>query len=131
MTTSLERTCLCFVIVDEKVLLLERQNTWFENGKYIPPGGLVDVSEEPAVGAARELFEETGLIVDAAALTLVRNYQSEDNNRFFDNYHFLTRICEGIAENKEPTRHSNIGWFALDQLPANTSQVVYDTLKHI
>jgi 8-oxo-dGTP pyrophosphatase MutT (NUDIX family) len=33
------------------------------------PGGLLDRGERPAVGAARELFEEAGVRVDAADLT--------------------------------------------------------------
>lgn len=131
MSQSLERTCLCFVIVDEKVLLLERQNTWFEKGKYLPPGGIVDTNEEPASAAARELFEETGLFVDKKDLVLVHNYQNEVNNRLFDNYHFISRICSGVATNKESDRHSNIGWFKLADLPDNTSQIVHDTLNKL
>lgn len=126
-----ERTCLCFVIIDEKTLLLERQNTWYENGKYLPPGGVVDTDEEPVTAAVRELFEETGLLVDEKDLVLVHNYQNELNNLLFDNYHFISRRCSGVATNKEPGRHSNIGWFPLTNLPANTSQIVHNILNKL
>ena len=35
---------------------------------WVTPGGGLDVGESPACGAARELFEETGLRVDPAQL---------------------------------------------------------------
>ncbi len=129
--SHLERTCLCFVIIDEKTLLLERQNTWYENDKYLPPGGIVDTDEEPEAAAVRELFEETGLHVNEKDLILVHNYQKELNGRLFDNYHFISRTCSGVATNKEPDRHSNIGWFQITDLPANTSQIVHATLDKL
>ncbi|MEY2665697.1 MAG: hypothetical protein RLZZ480_802 [Candidatus Parcubacteria bacterium] len=131
MSKPFERTCLCLVIVDEKVLLLERQNTWYENGKYLPPGGIVDNDEEPETAAVRELFEETGLVVNKKDLVLVNNYQNELNGRLFDNYHFITTTCTGVAINKEPERHSNMDWFPICDLPNNASEVVHAILEKI
>lgn len=59
------------VVVDgDRVLLVERDidpgaGTWCD------PGGHLEVDEPPAVAAARELEEETGVAVDPDALTLV------------------------------------------------------------
>lgn len=117
--------------MDEKILLLERQNTWYENGKYLPPGGIVDIDEEPESAAVRELFEETGLVVNKKDLVLVDNYKNEINGRLFDNYYFITTACTGVATNKEPERHSNIDWFPIHNLPANTSEVVRAILEKI
>lgn len=130
-TKATQKTTLCFVIKDEKILLLERQNTWYENKKYLPPGGNVDSDETPKQAAIRELFEETGLTVDENQLELIWNYQNNLRNKEWDNYYFLARECTGELKNVEPHRHSNVGWFSLDNLPKNTSQIVYDTLKNI
>lgn len=124
-------TTLCFVIKDNKILLLERQNTWYENNKWLPPGGNVDPGEDPQISSARELLEETGLLVDVSSLKLIWHYQNELNNDHWDNYYYLADDYTGTLENKEPDRHSNIGWFHLNDLPKNTSQVVYDTLKQL
>ena len=129
MADAIQKTVLCFVIVNNKILLLERQNTWYENMKYLPPGGNVDADETPRIAAARELFEETDIRVDSNYLKLIREYESETNGRLFHSYYFLAQACEGVEDNKEPSRHSNIGWFPLDGLPENTSKVVYDTLE--
>ncbi|WP_306212037.1 NUDIX hydrolase [Actinoplanes sp. RD1] len=69
--THIERRAARVLLVDaaDRVLLLHGgdparpdQLWWFT------PGGGLDAGETPAQGAARELFEETGLRVDPAAL---------------------------------------------------------------
>ena len=131
MEKSIQKTTLCFLIKDEKILLLERQNTWYENEKYLSPGGNVDLNEDPKKAAVRELFEETGITVAENDLELIWNYQNVLNNKDWDNYYYLVRTCTGTLINKEPNRHSDVAWFPLNDLPKNTSEVVYDTLKKI
>ncbi|WP_305782868.1 NUDIX hydrolase [Symbioplanes lichenis] len=69
--THIERRAARVLLVDadDRVLLLHGSDParpghfwWFT------PGGGLDAGETPAEGAARELFEETGLRVDPAAL---------------------------------------------------------------
>ena len=43
----------------QEVLLTERA----DNGQWAPITGILDPGEEPAVGAAREALEETGVVV--------------------------------------------------------------------
>ncbi|WP_380680951.1 NUDIX hydrolase [Salinigranum sp. GCM10025319] len=59
------------VVVDGDRVLLVRRRIDPGVGKWCDSGGHLEVDEPPAVAAARELEEETGLAVDAAALTLV------------------------------------------------------------
>jgi 8-oxo-dGTP pyrophosphatase MutT (NUDIX family) len=69
--THIERRAARVLLVDaaDRVLLLHGLDParpghfwWFT------PGGGLDAGETPAQGAARELFEETGLRIDPAAL---------------------------------------------------------------
>lgn len=55
---------------ENRVLLGER-GTPPSQGRLTMPAGHVDLWEEPATAAARELEEETGLAADPAALTLL------------------------------------------------------------
>jgi 8-oxo-dGTP diphosphatase len=55
------------------VLVVRRGNPPFE-GKWALPGGYLDVDEHLAVGAARELREETGLAVAHAELRQLGAY---------------------------------------------------------
>lgn len=54
-----------------RLLLIERKHPPFQ-GQYALPGGFVDYDETTEQAAARELFEETGLV--AKKLTLIGVY---------------------------------------------------------
>ncbi|GAB7011831.1 NUDIX domain-containing protein [Halolamina salina] len=68
-------------VVDETTgeLLLGERGTPPSQGRLTMPAGHVDLWEEPATAAARELEEETGLAVDPEALILlgVRDLDAE------------------------------------------------------
>ena len=47
------------ILRGDEILLTERA----DNGEWAPVTGILDPGEEPAVGAAREALEETGVVV--------------------------------------------------------------------
>lgn len=53
-----------------KVLLIKRKNEPFK-GMWAIPGGFLEMDEELEVGAARELYEETGLDIPSSDLQQV------------------------------------------------------------
>jgi ADP-ribose pyrophosphatase YjhB (NUDIX family) len=59
------------VVIDGDSVLLVQRRIDPGAGQWCDPGGHLEVDERPAVAAARELEEETGLGVDPGALTLV------------------------------------------------------------
>ena len=63
------------ILVDRggRLLLQERdEHPVIDPEKWGPPGGHLEPGEDPAVGAARELEEETGVRLDPAELQLWR-----------------------------------------------------------
>lgn len=54
----------------QEILVMKRAGGFSAGGWFIP-GGHVEQGERPVESAARELFEEAGISVDPAALTLV------------------------------------------------------------
>ncbi len=58
----------CYVEKEGRLLLLQNAPNDTEPGKWGVPAGKMELGEDPASGAARELFEETGIAVDAAKL---------------------------------------------------------------
>jgi 8-oxo-dGTP diphosphatase len=64
---SLHSVSVAGVVVrdDGRVLVIRRA----DNGAWEAPGGVLELDEEPSAGACREVFEETGIKVDALRLT--------------------------------------------------------------
>ena len=54
----------------EEILVMKRAGGFSAGGWFIP-GGHVEQGERPVESAARELFEEAGIAIDPAALSLV------------------------------------------------------------
>ena len=52
-------------------ILVMKRSGGFSAGGWFFPGGHVEQGERPSEACARELVEETGIVVDVAALTLV------------------------------------------------------------
>jgi 8-oxo-dGTP diphosphatase len=50
---------------DGRVLAIQRA----DDGRWVPPGGVLELSETPADGVAREVLEETGLRIKVDQLT--------------------------------------------------------------
>lgn len=50
---------------DGRVLAIQRD----DDGRWVPPGGVLELSQSPADGVAREVLEETGVKVRAEELT--------------------------------------------------------------
>lgn len=68
---SLERTVGGIVVRDYKALLVRHTYGAFR-GKLLIPGGYINQGEMPEVAAAREIFEETGIIAEAESILCVR-----------------------------------------------------------
>lgn len=106
------------VVLDEqrRVLLVQRTDT----GRWTLPGGIPDPGEGMAVAMARELLEETGLVVRVdRLLSLVSrapmSYPNGDRCQFVDHV-FACSVISGEAHvaDEESTA---VAWVAVADLP--------------
>jgi len=123
-----------FIIVREgdRVLLLRRSATGWKDGHYSLPAGGHDGAEPLDAAAARELREETGLVVTASDLRLahlLHCLSPADGGEWLGAF-FLAERWSGVPVIAEPHRHDDLGWHALDALPEPLIGYTRQGLEH-
>ncbi len=101
---------------DGHVLMVERS----DNGAWTPVTGIVDPGEEPAIAAAREALEETGVVisVDRLCATTVLpevTYDNGDRASYLD----LTFACTWLSGEAHVAddESTDVRWWPVDDLP--------------
>jgi 8-oxo-dGTP diphosphatase len=116
----LTRTCLCLITrtaAGGREVLLGLKKTGFGTGRWVGLGGHIEDGEKPAVAAAREVMEESGLLVSPDALahmaTLTFRFPARPSWDLTAEV-FSTAVYQG-----EPKESAEIAprWFAEDSLP--------------
>jgi len=84
------RPAAVVVVVDaaNRVLLLRGRHGWAS------PGGTCERGETPRDGAARELHEETGIVVHPSSLAFLRTQRSRSGRPV---YVFMCRVARGTS----------------------------------
>jgi len=104
---------------DAEVLLTLRA----DNGEWAPITGILDPGEEPAVGAAREALEETGVVVSIDRLASVgASPQVVHGNGDLGVYLDLTFACTWVSGEARVADDENVDvrWWPADRLPPMT-----------
>ncbi len=108
-----------FLIKNGKILLSRRLNTGYEDGKYSLPAGHVENNESLTNAASREVAEEIGLMVKPGDFKLVHVMHRRETDIRVD-YFFIAKKWKGTPVNLEPQKCSDLTWFPLNKLPADT-----------
>lgn len=105
---------------ENQVLLVKRTNTDWASGCWNFPGGLLEEQETLINAAIREAQEEVGVTISPKALELVHVLhvlKNEQNTKDIFGFYFMTQRWQSTPINNEPHRHSEIGWFDINNLP--------------
>ncbi|GIK83950.1 MAG: hypothetical protein BroJett025_05720 [Patescibacteria group bacterium] len=110
------------LLIKENSVLLVKRGEEPDKGFWDIPGGYIGWDETLEEGTARELLEETGLIVDPDHLEFFSVFSNPNNkakNQVVDMY-FVSRIFSGEmqVDGKEITESK---WFDLNALPDNVA----------
>ena len=122
-------SCACFnsrnlatnaIVLEGSKLLLVQRAQEPDKGWWDIPGGYLDWDETLEECAARELKEETGLLVDPTDLTFFDIFSNPNNkaqNQVIDVY-FFTKVFSGTLE-IEAAEVVQAQWFDINNLPKN------------
>lgn len=102
------------VIDDEgRALAVQRR----DNGKWEPPGGVLELGESIPEGLAREVFEETGLTVEAESVSGVYKNMKHGIVAIV----FRCHVTGGELRSSDET--TGFVWLTQDQVPQYMNEV--------
>jgi|SRR5579885_1036003 len=107
-----------FLRKDNKILLLLRENTGYEDGNYHVPAGHMDGNEKVTTALIREAKEEIGITILPENCKLVHVMHSKTNNERMG-FFFEVKQWKGKVTNMEPNKCGALTWFDINELPGN------------
>lgn len=123
------------VVVHEGRVLLIRRGKQPLYGRWVVPGGTVELGEPLAAALVREMHEETGLEVEPFELLTVFDRIERDGERVAYHYVIVDYLCRWRSgEARAGSDALEVAW-ALPQelerydLPAKALEVVEDALR--
>jgi mutator protein MutT len=114
------------IIVDDagRVFLAKRgSSAQNERGLWEFPGGAVEFGEALHEALVREIREEYRMTVEIMELLTVTDHILPDEQQHWVSPSFICRVVTGTPVIREPEKCTEIGWFALNNIPDALTQV--------
>jgi len=109
-----------FLLEDNKILLLKRFNTGYEDGNYSVIAGHIDGGEDVFHAMLREAKEETGIDIALHDLKIVQVMHRKKSCEERIDYFFTCSNWSGNVGIMEPNKCDELLWVDMDNLPDNT-----------
>ncbi|HTH93352.1 MAG TPA: NUDIX domain-containing protein [Candidatus Paceibacterota bacterium] len=106
---------------DDKLLIMRRCNTGYEDGKYQIPAGHAEEGELPSEALIREAKEEAGIDIahDDFELAHVSYRPKHDETGDRVDFFFRVKSWQGEVTNTEPEKCDEFKWVDPNDLPQN------------
>jgi 8-oxo-dGTP diphosphatase len=118
-----------FLVRENRILLLRRFNTGYEDGNYSVPAGHLDGREHVIEAASREAREEIGVEISPHDIEVVGVTHRMSSDERIDFFVTCTRWT-GEPDNLEPGKCDKLRWADLDALPDNVIPYVRRAIEN-
>ena len=132
MTTNERHTVRVAVylilIKDNKILLMRRYNTGWNDGNYSVPAGHIDGNESITQATIREAREEIGITVNKNDLDVVHVMHVQSNHEYIC-FFLQAKKWDGEPKLMETDKCDDVQWFPLNDLPKNLSENLHAAIE--
>jgi mutator protein MutT len=120
------------IIDDEGRLFLARRGPKAKNerGLWEFPGGAVEFGETLAQALQREIHEEYGIEISVGKLVDVVDHILPQEHQHWVSPTYICKITSGQPSIQEAEKCTEIGWFYINQIPNELTQVTRINLEH-
>lgn len=115
------------LVKDDKVLLLRRFNTGYEDGKYSLVAGHVEKGESIIDAGIREAKEEVGVVILPENLIMCGSMHRKSDDERIDYFGYV-RIWENEPINLEKNKCDDLCWAKWDEIPNNTIPYIKEAI---
>jgi len=121
---------------NDKILMLRRFNTGYEDGKYSFIARHLDGKETFTQAIIREAKEEANITLKSKNLKVVhimnRHVPTNDKDlRERVDVFFIAEKWEGTIKNMEPNKCDDLKWFDVDKLPKNIIPYIKTVINNV
>lgn len=122
--------CGAFIVNDKNELLLQQRNKAPEKGYWCIPGGRLEMFETFEEAVKRETKEETGVEIEVIAELGICDHIIKSENSHWVSPSYLCKITNGEPKIMEPTKHLDMKWFPLENLPDNITITTQNAVEN-
>lgn len=118
---------------ENKILLLRRFKTGYNDGLYSLVAGHVDEGETFTQALLREAREEAGLEIPhekIKTIHVMHRRSATDGSQRVDVFH-LVEDFDGEPKNMEPQKCDDLSWFEIDDLPENIIPYIRKVIEYV
>ena len=118
-----------FLTKDDRILLLRRYNTGYEDGNYSVVAGHLNGGEAIKTAMIREAKEEVGIDIAEEDLTVVHVMHRLAEDERID-FFLQASNWSGEISNLEPDKCDALTWYPINALPENTIPYIARAIKN-